>query len=494
MLKKLKDIPIRRNPRLTKLLISAVLIALAGGTVYRITTLMESESKKSSTMENIVGGTGEMSKGYDHGNVYSIDGHLIAEDYTVGEQTKFCAVEGFSSIIGSDGCGGLIYKCAETLYSSDSKINRYERKGNSIQTTLSYKGQLTASSMLSQYFGHENCEGGSVSVVLADGAVLVAAGTNEYDPQEFFSETPPKDLYIDYCTVATPLGSVAKAVTARMLLLNDKNLSKEDSLYNISYPDLSFFTANGVTIHNWDYTYSGCYETIVDNGAYLRYINLAEALMRSSNTYFWRHALSFGLERSYNAEAELFGIGDPIVTELGTLDPVTVSRDRLDYYPWGQSFYCDSLRICELYNHILSGEAYIPYFVTSVRQSDSTEIYRVEPTERKELHFDIKKNDILIDALSQCFDYYAQGINHNITDRYRELIDNKRLLAKSGTADIDELKGTTNNTRMLCVLDENHNVVATACILIKNAQPTAPISDDLLFTILLETLEAADVI
>lgn len=453
-----------------------------------------------SALEKVVGTDGEMSEGYNHGEIYSIDGQKIASDITgtikneediEWEQSIFCADYGFSSVLGANGRGGLINSCHQTLQSSAKKANRKYSTGNSIITTLSYNGQLKATELLAENFSTDICSSASVCVVLRDGAVLVAAGLNEYEPTEFFESDTHNDIYIDYTAINMPVGSVAKTVTARMLLLEDNLLSEENSLYNNEYVDLSWYQSGNTKIRNWDYQISEQYENMREDGVMERITSLSGALVNSSNTYFWRHSLALGLEESYAYENELFAIASPIITDINVLS--AINKNRLDYLFWGQDFSTSAIRLTQLYNHVLSGEAYTPFYVASVTLPDGKEIYHAEPEPRKDLNFKVKNNDILKNALSDCFDYYSIGIDENILVKYQDKIENHQFLAKSGTADKDETKGTTNNTRMLTILDENHELIASACILVENAVPGA-VNDNTMFSILFGTLEATGVI
>lgn len=494
--KRLPDPALNHSTKISRILFSSVLVITGVCAVVRFSDFSKSEGvSECSVLEQLVGTNGEWSYGYNHGLVYSLDGNQISEYIVIGEETRHCAVYGFSSIIGAQGSSGLIYACDETLRSSAHKENKNARTGNNIITTLSYRGQLKAAELLKDAFTEENCDGACISVVLKDGAVLVAAGSNEYDLGEVLSQSEiPKNLFVDLTALSMPVGSVAKAITARMLLLKDDQLSDEDSIYNKNYVDFSFYNSNGTRISNWDVNIPGNYETLLpESGAMVRYVSLADALRLSSNTYFWRHAMALGLDKAYLNENELFGIFSPISTEINQLKDISVEEDRLDYFFWGQDFSVAPVRLCELYNHVLSGEAYTPFYVASVRLPDNTELYRAAPHKREELSFDVPENDILKDGLSECFKSYSQNIDSNITVKYQDLIDDKRLLAKSGTADKDIEKGTTNNTRVLTVLNEKHEVIATACILVENAKQNT-ITDNLLFSMLFETLEAADVI
>ena len=466
------------------------LTAVALLTVKNVNGFKKTDEADCSMLEKMLGTNGVSSAGYDHGDIYSIDGQPISEDIN-GKQ---CASYGFSSLLGAEDMSGLILNCYDTLHSSASEVNVEKRKGNNIVTTLMYKPQLTATKLLSENFSFSTCSSAEVCVLLRDGAILTAAGLNEYDLSTLDLNYPPKDLCNDYTVTNYKVGSVAKAITARTLLLNNDKLSKEDSLYNDKYIDYSVYEANGFTISNWDYLAPQNYEiSLPDGSAMTRKISLIDALRFSSNTYFWRHAMSFGLERAYKEECRLFGIDEPINTEINTI-PCVDSDVRLDYYFWGQDMQCSALRLCQLYCHVLSTEATIPFYIASVHHPDDNLIYKAHPKKQSELDFRIDENDILKKGLAECFEYYCENMPESAYSKYSALIADHRLLAKSGTADIDETLGLTNNTRILTVLDENHEVICTACILAERCTPDAGITDYKMFSILFQTLEAAGIL
>lgn len=466
------------------------LTAVAVLTVSQILEFTKVEKNKCSTLEMMIGNKGLSSAGFDHGDIYSIDGKLISENIN-GKQ---CASYGFSSVLGVEDMSGIIFNCYDTLHSSADKINVNMKKGNNIVTTIMYKPQMVATRLLKENFSFDTCSSAEVCIMLRDGAILTAAGLNEYDLSSVDFNNPPKDLFNDYTTTNYKVGSVAKAITARMLLLNDDKLSSDDSLYNERYLDYSAYQANGVKITNWDYLIPQNYEeTLADGESMTRYVSLPKALCLSSNTYFWRHAMSFGLERAYKEECKLFGINMPIITDVNTIPPVD-SDIRLDYYFWGQDMQCSVVRLCQIFNHILSSEAATPFYISAVYHPDDTLVYKAYPRMKKDLDFKMQKKDILKKGLVACFKTYCQNMPESVYSQFSALIENDRLLAKSGTADVDETLGLTNNTRMLTVLDENHEVICTACILAERCTPNAEISDYKMFSILFQTLEAAGIL
>lgn len=460
-----------------------------------------SAEETDTTSDIMVGGTGEYSVGYNHGNIYSIDGQPISEDMKVivdgEEQTRHCGIPEFTPVLGIEGFigNGLINKCEVTLHSSASKPNIEARTGNSIQTTFSYNGQCVASSLLKENFPLSVCDGASVAVVLKDGTVLVGAGSNGYEAGEFDlndEKNFPKDICNDKTASNYAVGSVAKVLTAVTLLLNDKYIGSEYSLYNEHFIDVSSFSHGGHIINNHDCYNAGAYELLNSEGIMTRYTGLCEALVNSSNTYFWRHALNFGLEKTFNAMDEIFEISKPRRTEINTLSPVEVEKERLDYFFWGQDFSASPVTLCSMYNFAVSGEKFSPFYITSVYTPDNKEVFRKKP-EIEKTFSDEKMKKILTDSLAECFRSYCNYIDPYVYEPYSELIKDNRILAKSGTADVIENE-LTNHTRVMTILDENHDVVCTACIAVNRATNKCTVNDNILFNILFTTLEASGIL
>ena len=474
----------------SKGILALSLILTMAVTFSSLKTYSKATDPECSNLEKMLGTNGVSSTGYDHGYVYSINGHRISTDVA----GVHCAVPGFSSVLGSEDVSGMITNCDETLHSSASNVNTNMRTGNNIVTTLMYAPQLTASRLLKENFSFDSCNRVSVTVLLKDGAVITAAGLNEYDYSNSDEDEKKIDLYVDYTTSNTKTGSVAKTITARTLLCNNDGLSQEDSLYNNDYRDFSKFEANGVTISNWDCNLGCNYETILSGGSIMeRSISLEKALILSSNTYFWRHALAYGLENTMSAEKKLFDITTPITTDICTIPGVNFGRP--DYFAWGQDFECSPIRLCALYNHILSGESYTPFFVASVHLPNNELIFKATPKRRASLDIDIEDNDILITALGSCFkSYCSNNMSPAVYGKYSKLIEDGRLLSKSGTAEIDVENGITNNVRVLTVLDEDYEVICTAAIVAERCTYNAQITDDKMYSILFQTLEAANIL
>lgn len=453
-------------------------------------------------------GNGEYSSGYDHGDIYSIDGMKISDeiDIIVDEpnteeietQSRFCGIPEFTSILGIEGFGegGVINQCYTTLHSTARESNIEARRGNDLQTTLHSKAQSVASKLLRENFPDTLCDGASVVIVLKDGTVICAAGSNCFSADEFNlndTEMFPRTLCIDLTSENNNIGSSGKGITAATFLLNNEDFDKEYSLYNTEFEDLSFFTHSGTTISNHDYWYPANYDNIVDYNTNLmsRNIGLEEALVFSSNTYFWRHALHLGLKNSYKKMDAIFNISTPITTEINTIPGVSVDRDRLDYFFWGQDMSVSTVKLASMYNYAISGEYYNPFYITGVTTPDGEYIYKAKP--EKIAEFNSKETELLKTGLSECFNSYCNNMWESTYSSYTDLIEDGRILAKSGTAEI-VLNELTNHTRAMTILDEDKDVVCTAVIAVNRATNDCPINDNLLFSILIQTLEAADIL
>lgn len=477
-----------------------------GGYVFSSVKKMKSAelSAPDITTDVLLSGNGEYANGYDHGTVYSIDGKPISCDteITVGSEKymRHAGIPEFTSVLGLEGfgSGGLINKCNITLHSSAREVNVELREGNNIQTTFSYKAQCVASALLRQYFPSDVCDSASLAVVLKDGSVLVAAGSNSHDVCEFNLDNPdnyPKDMCIDKTAENYAIGSVAKTITATTLLFNDKYIDEEYSLYNNQFPDLSFYSHGGHIIENHDCNNTDDYKSIAnpENNQMVRNIGLDEALVHSSNTYFWRHTLNFGLSRTFKAMDRLFSVTQPVRTEINTLTVLESSPERYDYLFWGQDWVSNDISTSCIYNSIFSGEKYTPFYITSVCTPDGAEIYRADPQKTETLPFDERMKNTLTDCLSKCFKSYCERIDTSVYEKHNQLIEDNRILAKSGTADVivDEI---TNHTRVMTLLDENHDVICTATIGVNRATNQCTVTDNILFSIIFSTLEAAEVL
>ena len=490
------------------LLFLVVLIYLVFNNIKKITEETPKNVDTISQNDLVLKGNGEASSGFDHGSVYSIDGIEIStnceitvddpETEEVEKQVRFCSIPEFTSVLGIEGFGenGILNQCYTTLHSTAREANIEAKRGNDIQTTFSSKGQLVASKLLRQNFPDTLCDGASIVIVLKDGTVLVAAGSNFFAADEFNlydAELFPRTLCIDLTAENLCIGSSAKGITAATFLLNNECFDKEYSLYNNEFEDLSFFTHSGTTISNHDYWYPQNYQNIIDSNTNLmsRKIGLEQALVFSSNTYFWRHALDFGLKNSYNKMNEIFNISEPIKTEIKTIPAVSVERDRLDYFFWGQDMSVSTVKLASMYNYAISGEYYEPYYITGVATPDGEYVYKAKP--EKIASFNSKKTEILKDSLSECFKSYCNNMWESTYSSYSNLIEDGRILAKSGTAEVitNEI---TNHTRTMTVLDEDKNVVCTAVIAVNRATNECPINDNLLFSLLIQSLEASEIL
>lgn len=434
---------------------------------------------------------GTASDGNDYGGVLSIDGRPIAAEIESAEgEVKFCGIKGYTHIVGSPS-GGLIYECRNILLANDHKSNRLARQGNSIVATLHSAGMRSAQEQLAEYDGGENA---SMCVVLRDGAVLVAAGNNVYSPEAFFSpdDDDYKDLYIDYTAENSnsSKGSTFKPLTLRMLLLEDDSLDEEYSLYNKTFKDYNKVTVNGDTISNWDYDIASNYTTDEGGGVYSRELDLSQAIQLSANTYVLRHAEKLGLENTYNKMNELYCLDKTLCTEINKLSMNEVSPERLCYLPWGQEAYLSSVELCALYNYVFGGDYNIPFYCARVVRPNGEVIYNAAPKPLADKSFSIDpREDILSSALADAFKSY---LTEEQQDKFSELVSSRRILAKSGTADLaDE---AVNRVMVLTVLNEDRTqVVCTACMCIDHTFDYG-ISNGYMIEKIINVLESMEII
>lgn len=301
----------------------------------------------------------------------------------------------------------------------------------------------------------------SITVMTRDGALLVSAGNNSSDETAFAAMAKPKDLYIDYSSAAKEKGSCFKPVTYRMLLQNANRLPENLDITSDSFEDISYVNANGNTVHNWDWRHPNSYE-YNQNGLYIRYCSLSELLQRSSNTAPLRCARELGLRESYEEMKQMYGIDRPLITEFNSISGVSISNDRLPWLFFGQDACLSGVRMCQLYNHVVSGKFYSPFYVAAITRPDGSIVYEASPSEKQEYHMDIDvENDILNNALEDTFESY---LTNSLRGTYpEELLTSRRILAKSGTA--ENADGTENRTIVLTLLNETRSdVVCTACI------------------------------
>ena len=486
-----------RSSKVLRVLVSAVVVLLVFGCAYKLNSITggsKAAETEHSELSRLIGTEGSFSKGYEAGKIYSIDGAEIAETCanSDGSYQKYCGKPGYNGILGSAGSGGAINEWYDVLHSSDNAVNRSYRSGDSIQTTLHSKGQAAASAALAEYCGKDRCENAALCVVLRDGSVLVCAGSNACTQDDYFIDERLNEVHANYCAEPYAIGSVTKIMTARMLLLHDNQLPEEYSLYSNKFRDVSYYdTPEGYRIHNHDHEKREAY-TAAENDLFYRLISLADALGLSSNTYFLRHvyALSGGdLMQAYHLMQDTFGLNYDMQTDVCRLNAVTCPEERLPYFFFGQDFTVSPLRAAQLVNFSLSGEAYPIRMVSAVYLPDGTELFHAEPQPRSELGFRVEKDDLLREALAECFESYH--ISEEITAPYQSLIDSGHLLSKSGTADTKQ--DHVNACRVLTVLDENDQVTATACILLHN-QKNGTMNNDTLYKILLDSLDACGVI
>lgn len=451
-------------------------------------------SENVSALEHVIG-TMHASIGYQYGGIYSITGERIASEQEVtvdeSQRTIYAANDGYSSVIGSEN-GLMIYDLKNLLLSADSESNRLDRTGNSIITTLHPAGQAVANECLSRYGKDVQA---SITVVLRDGAVLVDTGNNTYSASAIADPEAHPGLYLNYNIINIKKGSSFKSVAIAMLINHNEELDPEFSIWNSEFEDVSYIEIpNGSIIHNADYQTPGAYVTN-QNGLYTRPVDLSAALRHSSNTYIVRHVQNLGFSKSYRYMNELYGLNKDIITDTNTISGLDIADERLPWFFFGQDAEISAIRLCHLYNFIFSGEFYKPFYVASVFQPDGSMIYKATPTPSSNYSLDPKDNDILKNALCDCFEAYAG----DKLSRYGDVIWSRRILCKSGTAETETVDAyghkmkAENRTMMMTVFSQDGaEVLASACVCVNNT--TTSISNATLCEMLLNTVQAIGLI
>ena len=230
-----------------------------------------------------------------------------------------------------------------------------------------------------------------------------------------------------------------------------------------------------------------------ESGEYVRFISFLDSLGLSSNTYYLLHMLAYGNNSpvaAYNLFSQTFGSNVPIQTDGCNFPAVECPVDRLYWWFFGQDFNISPIRLASMWNMAISGEAYLPFFVTNVSLCGET-VYTADPKPRGDIGFQVGANDLLNTTLSDNFSSYH--IDTSITAPYEKQIANRQFLSKSGTADVIEQERIVNSCRVLSYLDANHELVATAVILV-NTIRSDDIDGNVLYKILFDTMSAAGIL
>jgi len=318
---------------------------------------------------------------------------------------------------------------------------------------------------------------------------------NQWLPDDVNRSSIPSDFGVSLPSEAYTVGSTAKPVFDRTLLLNDDFLDEETSLFNPAYEDFSEYQLpNGKVIHNWDYGIPEYYSTALEYSQFSREIDLKHSLLYSSNVYILRHAFAIGLDKAFQMENDIFNQTSAIKLDTSAIIPaVTVEESRLPYFFWGQDYQCSLLRLCSQYNQLISGECHIPFYTAAVYAPDKTLLYTASEHQEEAYSFSVEDDDILVDAMKACAFSYMQDTAVEQNPKYAKLLEDGQLLAKSGTAEVTDDGSITNNSRMLTLLDENGRVICSAGILVTHSEGKN-IDNGIMFSTLLQVLEAANVI
>ncbi len=386
-----------------------------------------------------------VSDGNQSGNIYSIDGEVISANDTFIDDTF--------SIVGSSEGGGMIYKLKNILLNNSDRINKRARQGDNVILTLHSKGMTTAHDLLAEYTNEQ----ASICVVLRDGSIVVSTGNNT-----------DKDIYVDYNATALAKGSSFKPLLYRVLLQHLDELPSNMDFTQPSFEDISAVTIYDRVIHNWDSTVANNYDIKnADDHTYTRKRTLADLLKLSSNTAPIRLAKELGFKKTFEY-MNLYQLNSNLVTEINLLDGIQFNEIPSEKYPdffFGQYTYISSVRMCQMYNYMISGRFFTPFYIAKIVKPDgSTVSYTADPKPREEYFFDIDvQSDLLNKALHEVFLSY---IDSNIKDKYSDELLN-RCLAKSGTVELDN--SANNRVMMLSVLNEDRtDVLCSCCISVNN--------------------------
>ncbi len=482
-----------RYAKISSNIFSCIVCMLAIGALVKGDRVIENHKPtvSASPLDALTKAEDGFNVGYSYGEIYSINGkETLASTISMDEKELYAAKEGFTHIIGSDS-GGMIYELSGILRDASDTANRRNRCGNNVVTTLHYEAMQEANKQLSSY---EEYVKAAICVVLNDGTVLVDSGNNSRYPQEaFFQPEEYSDLFVNYNISPLSKGSAFKTIISRMMLVHDEEMGTEYSLYVPAFRDVSYIDiANNVRIHNWDSKYPEYYTLDEGGQLFSREINLSGALQLSSNTYMVRHAQCLGLDTAYQYLKEMYGLDRNLVTEINRMNGLDTQAERLEHLFYGQDAYLSAIRLCQMYNYTFSGQFYTPFYICSVIRPDGETIYKAAPTANEDYTLEVNlENDILKEALADCFENYIKDERTAFEMEFgKELIDSRRILSKSGTA---ENEGSENRIMAMTILSEDGNeVIASACISINYTTEGA--NNVTLLRKLLHTLRAADII
>lgn len=423
----------------------------------------------------------------------------------------------YSTITGTE-YSGLLYDAKGILKSQAGYANKLRSEGNHILTTIHSDAQRVAYEQIKEYteLFKSHYTTASISVVSADGAILVDVSSNmqyAYDymngkrdyykgihyrkneenedvkiPYSEFYDIPDNWSWnYDYgLKVPNAVGSSFKPISARVLLKNDDLLGEEFSLYNNYYKDvnISSYSDDGIyqneNIYNHDYS--------IPDDQLIR--SLSVALQFSSNTYFLDHVKALSMDKYLEGLRDLFDLD--AYENMGTYvrPPLLMSKNDPNYnkaefeyiremnygkLTYGQEAKLSTISLASLYNTAISGNYFHPFIVSKVYSPDYDVLYEYNTLRnvRKVMDIDIK-NDILVKALSDTYISYVEYTSYS----YSGMLENTkrplgRFLAKSGTADVletgDYSTSTCNHTMVLTVLSEDcTQVICTAVIAVNN--------------------------
>lgn len=471
----------------------------------------EPENSENTSQLEIMLSDMEPSSGNTYGNIYTLDGvrmteHLFVDKQkgTDGEiQTKIDkdstrsnlqnnvykpTQECFASVIGlkHDSSYGLLETMENILCTNIEYENKKHSVGDSLITTIVSTGQQKAYEEIQDYVG--KCKWCTIVVVNGDGAILVDAGSNSsaikgyvetlqahyaspYSNLDIEPEAPNYlysyyDLGIEPAQTAEAVGAPFKAVTARILQLNDEALG-DFSLSNENYSELpSIILKDGdksVEIKNSDYEQK--------KDAYPRNSSLAQAFLHDSDTYFLDHVQKLKLDTFQQQLNQYFFLQSNAKIDAHTLPAMPFTAEEanvntscfFEKVSFGKEARLTPVRLASLFQHAISGKYYPPFMIAQVRNPSNETICYTSPEENQNYHFDVDmQHDIVVDSLRQTFDSYLKSAVKD--KKWKEfpddLLNSGRFLAVGGNVPKSKSK---NYTMAVSLLDESkENIICTA--------------------------------
>ena len=506
-----------RNKKIILEFLLCIFCAVAS--IYIIYNLAEHSRHDSTWLWESVLHDFDTSPALQKGVIYTIDGEPMSKNYQAGGSRYYTASQrAYSNIVGFGEKGGLSYGMRRILQGSSSASNFRTLTGDSVITTYHSRAQRKAAELLSQM---DNGADACIVVVGADGAVLVDAGSNSFDParyvkweaqsrqyeneakkadseeaaasarskaEELRRKQEIRDMWLDYGTAANAVGSSFKPILGRVLVRHNDRLPEEYSVYNQRFDDVSLIvTSRGDEIRNHDSRNAAAYRTNED-GVYHRSSTFAQAFENSSNTFFIRHAQQLGLKDTYQYFQNEFFLESDIRSDTIRLEGCRGEENRYEYLMFGQDAVLSPIRLASMYNLAFSGEAYVPFTVVRIIEPDGNVLYQCRPKKlEKYTQSDIDlTEDILFSSLNENFLHY---LSKDMKKQYSGF--SARIAGKSGTAELTQ--GKRNRTFAVTLLDKSDQKVICSAVIAVN-RLDGNVSNQTLISCLVQTINELDVL